>query len=430
MMKENASQSGYRWYEDPIAMPVPIIEASAPMTSSIPEVAFVLELGHNMQAFGASVSTLENALGRVSQHLGLEGAVFATPTGFLASLRKEGHHSKTYLMRVDAGWSSLEKLAEVESLVDLVLADRLEVAEARQHLTTLLARPARFGFWTKVAAHGMAAMGMANIFGGGWREVLLGAVVGLLVGVAVHLTQKRRSLARLAPLLGGLVSSLAGGLIGRWVPSVSYPILVLGGIIGLLPGLGLLVSMQELGTGNLVSGTARMAGTGLVFVLLAFGVGLGQQLGASWLPAPTDPRALPFWTVGPAIALVAMSFLIIFQGRLADYGWTLGASALAWATAHLAAHALGPVAGAGIAALVLGAACNHYARLSRRPGAVLLLPSLMLVLPGSLGVRSLTMMMQQQTLEGLQAGFQSMSVTVALMLGLLMANAMVSRRTF
>jgi hypothetical protein len=39
-------------------------------------------------------------------------------------------------------------------------------------------------------------------------------------------------------------------------------------------------------------------------------------------------------------------------------------------------------------------------------------------------------MIQQQTLEGLQAGFQSLAVTVALMVGLLLANAMVPRRTF
>ena len=407
------------------------VEITVPLTSSIPEVAFVLELGYSMQAFGASATTLEKALGRVAQHLELEGAVFATPTGFLASLRKEGLHSKTYLMRLNTGWSSLEKLADVEALVDLVLSGQLDAAAARQHLAALSARPPRFGFWLKVGAHGLAAMGMACIFGGGWREVLLGAGVGLLVGFAVLLAQKRHNLARLTPLLGGLLSALAGGLIGRWLPSVSYTILVVSGIIGLLPGLGLLVSMQELGTGNLVSGTARMAGTGLVFILLAFGVGLGQQLGASWLPVvPTLPLALPLWTVAPAIAMVALGFLVIFQGRPADYGWTLVASALAWATAHLAAQALGPVAGAGIAALALGAGCNTYARRTRRPGAVLQLPALMLVLPGSLGLHSLTMMMQQQTLEGLQAGFQALAVTVALMVGLLLANAMVPRRTF
>ena len=63
--------------------------------------------------------------------------------------------------------------------------------------------------------------------------------------------------------------------------------------------------MQELGTGNLVSGTARMAGTGLVFVLLAFGVGLGQRLGARLAapgggsPVPCRPgpwcRPSPWW---------------------------------------------------------------------------------------------------------------------------------------
>jgi len=409
----------------------PATEVSVPLTSSIPEVAFVLELGYAMQAFGVSASTLEKALGRVAQHLELEGAVFATPTGFLASLRKEGLHSKTYLMRLNSGWSSLEKLAEAEALVDLLLAGQLDVAAARQHLAALAARPPRFGFWLKVGAHGLAAMGMAGIFGGGWHEVLLGAAVGLLVGFAVLLAQRRHNLARLTPLLGGVVGSLAACLIARGLPSASYPILALSGTIALLPGLGLLVSMQELGTGNLVSGTARMAGAGLAFVLLAFGVGLGQQLGGAWLPAvAAAPLALPSWTVGPAIALVAMGFLIIFQGRPKDYGWTLGASALAWASAHLGAHLLGPVAGAGIAALVLGSGCNHWARRARRPGAVLQLPALMLVLPGSLGLHSLTMMMQQQTLEGLQAGFQSLVVTVALMVGLLLANAMVPRRTF
>ena len=401
------------------------------LSSSIPEVAFVLELGRTLQAFGVSASTLETALGRVAQHLGLEGAIFATPTGFLASLRKEGHHSKTYLMRVDIGQNSLEKLAEAESLVDLVLQDRLDVPAAREHLARLTARPPRFGFWLRVCAHGFAAMGMAIIFGGGWREVLLGTAVGLLAGTAVQLALGKSHLARLAPLLAGLVSSLAGGLLSRFIPSVSDPILVVCGIIGLLPGLGLLISMQELGTGNLVSGTARMAGTGLVFVLLAFGVGLGQRLGTSWLPlAAFQPHALPFWTLVPAVALVALAFLIIFQGRPADYGWTLGASALAWGTAHLGTQLLGPETGAGLAALALGAACNYYARRTRRPGAVLLLPSLMVILPGSLGVRSLTMMMEKQTVEGLQAGFQSFSVTVTLMLGLLIANAMVSRRTF
>lgn len=405
-------------------------EGSAP-ASSIPEVAFVLELGRALQTFGVSAPTLEKALGRVAGRLGLEGALYATPTGFLASLRKEGHHSKTYLQRIEAGESNLEKLADVEGTVDLVLDGRMNVAQAREYLAWLMVKPRRYAPSRVIGAYGLASGGMARIFGGGWREMLLGAALGLLVGLAVQATQTRRSLERLTPLLGGIVSAVGGALLVGLLPGSSQSVLVLSGLIVLVPGLGLLVAMQELGTGNLVSGTARLAGTGLVFLLLAFGVGLGQRLGGAWLGGPPmEPMPLPGWTLAPVLALLPLSFLVVFQGRMQDYGWTLAASLLAWGLATLGTRFLGPEAGAGVAAWGLGTACNIYARRARRPSAVLLLPALLIVLPGSLGFRGLTMLLHQQTLQGLQAGFQAMVVTLALMLGLLVANATTARRSF
>ncbi len=401
-----------------------------PTPSSHPEVAFVLELGRALQTFGVSAATLETALGRVADHLGLEGALYATPTGFLTSLRKEGHHSKTYLQRIEAGESNLEKLAEAEGLVDLVLQGEVDVAGARARLAALKARPNRYGATRVIGAFGLSGLGVARCFEGGWREMLLGALLGLLVGLAVTSLQRRHNLNRLAPLLGGLVSAAGAALLAGLLSPASQAILILCGIIVLVPGLGLLVSMQELGTGNLVSGTARLAGTGLVFVLLAFGVGLGQRMVGTLQPPPMDPVPLPAWTLVPALALTALSFLVVFQGRMEDYGWTLAATVLGWGAARIGTQMLGPEAGAGLAALVLGSACNLWARRTRRPGATLLLPSLMLILPGSLGFRSLTLMLHQQPLEGLQAGFQAMVVTIALMLGLLLANATVSRRSF
>lgn len=412
------------------ALPHDSPEAPAP-ASSIPEVAFVLELGRALQTFGASAPTLEKALARVATRLGLEGALYATPTGFLASLRKEGHHSKTYLQRIETGESNLEKLAEAEDVVDLVLEGRMNVDQAREYLAWLLVKPSRYAASRVVAANALASAGMARIFGGGWREMVLSALLGLLVGIAVQATQARRGLGRLTPLLGGMVSALGGALLAWLVPGTSQSVVVLSGLIVLVPGLSLLVSMQELGTGNLVSGTARLAGTGLVFLLLAFGVGLGQRLGGAWLsPGPVEPSALPAWTLVPVLAVLPVSFVVVFQGRMRDYGWTLGASLLAWSLATVGTRFLGPEAGAGLSAWGLGAACNLYARRARRPAAVLLLPALLVVLPGSLGFRGLTMLLHQQTLEGLQAGFQALVVTLALMLGLLVANATVSRRSF
>lgn len=394
-----------------------------------PEVAFVLELGRALQTFGVSAPTLERALNRVARRLGLEGALYATPTGFLASLRKEGQHSKTYLQRIEAGQSNLDKLTKVEELVDLVVENGMEVHEARRQLGERLTSPPRFGPWRVAGAHGLAAFGMARVLGGGWREMVLGAVVGLLVGSLLLGLQRRRSLGRLAPLAGGLMGALASALLAFLVPGSSQTVLALTGIIVLIPGLSLLVSMQELGTGHLVSGTARLAGTTLVFLLLGFGVGLGQRLAGPWA-VHVDPIPLPPWTLLPALPIVVLSFMVVFQSRLANFGWTLVASLLGWFVALLGTTALGPEAGAGLGALVLGSACNLYGRWARRPAMLLLLPALMLILPGTIGFRSLTLLLHQQTLAGLEAGFHALFVSVALMLGLLVANATVPRRRF
>ena len=405
--------------------------AVPPVVSPIPEVTFALNLGRALQEFGVSAQTLENALGRLAHHLGLEGAVYATPTGFLASFQKLRGPSKTYLIRTGSYSANLAKLAETEALVDRVIDDSMGVDEALWQLEQISRRSPRFGPLIQIGAYAIAAMGMAVVFGGGWREALLSSLIGALVGLAAQFLEQKRNQISLAPLVGGIISSLGGIVLGNLVPSISHPILILSGFIVLVPGLGLLVSMQELGTGNLVAGTSRLVGTGFVLMLLAFGVAIGQRLGSGWYGGLiAEPKALPFWAIPPAIALVALGYLVVFQGALRDYTWTLGASIVAYGSARMTTQLMGPEVGSGIAALVLGAVCNHYSRRTRRPGAVLLLPSLMLIVPGSKGFQGLLMVLHKHTLEGLQAGFQSLTVTVALMLGLLLANVLVPRRRF
>jgi uncharacterized membrane protein YjjP (DUF1212 family) len=408
------------------------IELNTP-ASSIPEVALVLELGCILQELRVDVSTLEFALGRVIQHLDIEGTIFAIPTGFLATLRKEGHHSKTYLRRVPPGSVNLKKLAEVEMLIDLFLEDKLNIATTREELVKLTAQQPTFGFWSKTIASSLAAMGMIKIWGGSWQDVLCGSIIGLLSGLVVNWVEKSAKLVSLAPVLAGLICALAGSFINHYVPSTQYTNIVLASIICLIPGLELLVALQELGTGNLVAGTSRMAGAGLTFMLLALGIGCGKQLGSFWWTHTyyNNPISAATWTIIiPSLTIVILAYLIIFQGRISDYICTLIVSILTWYSNSYCCGHFGDIAGTGITALILGAGCNYYAQKSKTPEIIILLPAILLVLPGSFGVKGLSMLMTDKIVAGIQSGFQCFCVTVALMLGLLMANAMVSRRTF
>ena len=71
------------------------------------------------------------------------------------------------------------------------------------------------------------------------------------------------------------------------------PFQLLSALIVLVPGLRLVVSMNELATGNHVSGTARLVDTGMTFLSLGFGVALGQRLAAPLLARALLGRPLP-----------------------------------------------------------------------------------------------------------------------------------------
>jgi len=71
---------------------------------------------------------------------------------------------------------------------------------------------------------------------------------------------------------------------------------VIASLIVLLPGLALTLSLNELGTGHLVSGTARFAGAIMTFMKIGIGAAVGRQA-AQFLPGeiphvdPLTPRS-------------------------------------------------------------------------------------------------------------------------------------------
>ena len=90
---------------------------------------------------------------------------------------------------------------------------------------------------------------------------------------------------------------------------------------------------------------------------------------------------------------------------------------------------LGPQFGVGLGAFALGLASNLYTRLVRRPSVVTLLPGLMVLVPGGLGFKGLEFIIQKQLVMGLDTAFQALFVAIALLTGLLLAQATVQPRT-
>jgi uncharacterized membrane protein YjjB (DUF3815 family) len=73
----------------------------------------------------------------------------------------------------------------------------------------------------------------------------------------------------------------------------------------------------------------------------------------------------------------------------------------------------------------VGACSNLYARIRDRPALVALTPGIIILVPGSVGFRSLTSFLNQETVAGIDFAFTMMIVAVALVGGILTANIVV-----
>jgi hypothetical protein len=111
----------------------------------------------------------------------------------------------------------------------------------------------------------------------------------------------------------------------------------IAGLIVLIPGLTLTTAMSELATRHLASGTARLSGTFITFLGIAFGVALGNRIGAAafGVPPSADPALLPAWASLVALVAAPLSFVVILRAEPSEAAWIVAAAASAprrWAS--------------------------------------------------------------------------------------------------
>ena len=98
------------------------------------------------------------------------------------------------------------------------------------------------------------------------------------------------------------------------------------------------------------------------------------------------------------------------------------AGALGVVGGRLGAATLGVELGTFAGALAVALASSVYERLRRRPAAVVLVLGILLLVPGSVGFRSLTSLMERRAVAGIETAFSMILTAMALVAGLLIAG--------
>ena len=408
---------------------------SSAAASYAERIAFVVELGEHLHAYGTTAQRLEGAIESVAQRLGLECEPWVNPTGMILSFsdpsRPAGASDTTRVIRVGLGDNDLHKLCETDRIAEQVMAGQLGVGEGRASLRVLARPPSRRWRAMQVFGFGLASAAVAGLLRLPWLDIGTAGMIGLLLGLLDWASQSRPRLQEASDAVAGLLAGSIAIAVASLVAPLNLNTVIIASLIVLLPGMALTNAVNELTSRHLVSGTARFAGALTTILKLTIGTAIALTLArlVGLAPAVRALRPQPDWVVWVALALGTYAFAVLFRAHRRDYPLVMCAAAAGYLISRFGGEAFGPQAGVFLAALVTTAAGNAYARWWNRPGALIRLPGIIMLVPGSAALRGVISLVQAQDIgAGQDAVMAAVSTLTALLAGLLFGNLLAPAR--
>ncbi len=364
-------------------------------------------------------------MGKVAQSLNVPSVFLYTPTALVVSLGS-GAQERTYLRRVDSGDIDISKVLAFDAALEDLESGQISIGEAATRLESAANAAATFNLPVSLLAAATACAGVAVIFGGNIIDTIVAGLFGWVIAWVT--TLYHRSFAQrgwLEPVLG-FTAAIAAVVLGQWLP-VNDRLITLAALILPIPGLTLTIALTELASGHLSSGSARLAGATVTLFTLVLGVAIAWRLSSIWVQ-PVQPTldVLPGWCLWIAVTLTPIAFAVVFKAPMSQWPAIMLVVVSGFVAGRQADTLAGTEVGAFVGALVVGCGSNVYARLLNRPAMVPQTPGLMILVPGSIGYKSLTAMVESDTIRGVELAFSMSIVGVALVGGLLLANQIIS----
>jgi len=354
-------------------------------------------LGQSYLACGEQTALVELFLRRVATAQGIRRCrVVAFPTAIFINIQSADDEQVT-LTEGPIQTLRLDQIADVYTLGDQAQRGEVPPDDGLARLNEILKKAPRFGSVGTIAGHAILTLGLAMLISPAPTNLVAAVVLGAIVGGVKALNRDRPILsAPLSVVAAVLVSTLVFGAAAYGLPINPLCVLV-PPLVTFLPGAMLTFGMIELAYGDMVSGASRLI-TGFVqLFLLAFGIAAGATIyrvsPESFLAVPPEYVASD-WQPWIGALVFGIGAYIHFSAPRNTLQWLILVLLAALTAQRLAAGFVGTEISGFFGTLVatpLGYLIQQ--RFKGPPSMVTFLPSFWLLVPGSLGLISVTRML-------------------------------------
>lgn len=379
-------------------------------------------LGAAMVGTGQAVHEVEEELRLVALRMGYpEAQIGVEPTGLNVSLAP----GELATFQAISDTLGLDQADEVRSVVHRLLTRRIDADEALPVLLDISTRPPRYPTWLVGLGWVGFSVGIGLILQPDPISLFINGVCAVIVWVLVGVSQRIAFVRKVLPTLAAFaVACLVFtadhfGLLDAPIRTILAPLAIL------LPGSALVTGISELAAGAMVAGVSRL-GYGVVRLLL-FAAGIVAAVALFDVPPQdlNDVRVdtLGWWSAPLGLLLIGVGVSLMQGVRERLMLWITLNVAVSFLAQTVGQQIGGATLGGFLAAgaATLGAALIEMIR-PKLNRMVVFLPAFYLLVPGSLGLLSVTQSAVDAT--GLAAtGFAIAQLVVSIALGLLFGTA-------
>lgn len=384
--------------ENPVALAE---ESSSPAAIPAVDTAALLEflyrLGQAYLACGEQTAKVELQLRRIATAYGMRKArVVAFPTAIFISLHDHNGERVT-MAECETRSLRLDQMADVYSLGAAAQSGKQDLKDGLERLAAIRRQKPRFGNAGFVAGHTILTVGLAMVLMPTAANLAAAGVLGLIVALLKLSNRGGSVMAIPLPVIAATTVSALVFLAIRYGLPVDPVHAIVPPLVTFLPGVMLTLGMVELAYGDMVSGSSRLT-TGFVhLVLLALGLGIGAAV-TGYTPQDLLMSASPYVNlpvVGWAGVLVfGLGVYLHFSAPRNSLHWLILVLLAAFGAQRLSTIFIDSEISGFFGTLVATPmAYLIQLRFKGPPAAVTFLPSFWLLVPGALGLLSVTRMM-------------------------------------
>lgn len=393
---------------------------------------FASEAGRILLENGAEISRVEETMERIARHFGETGErFFVLSNGIFTT--GESYANAEFIPIKGA---RLEKVVEVNQLSRDIVNDNLTLPQARERLERIKNLPSK-PTWEQYLGAAFGCCGFCCIFGGSFMD----CIASLVAAVILHFFMLKVGNPYLTKALGNICAGLIGTFLCIGFNALGFGEhlgnMVVGTMILLIPGVAFTNGLRDIGNEDYLAGITRLLDALMMFLCISIGVCLSFII-HGWFAggviqlsgAITDP----FMASYPIQALAALvgtsAFAVLFGVPRRHYLQAGVVGMVGWMVylAFLRLTPVDPTAATFFGATVVAFLSRWFAVLFKCPSTVFLICGAFPMIPGGGVFWAAYYISSGQLSHALNSGLLSVKITIAIVLGIIIAANAFNRR--